>query len=110
LGDLSGLTEKVATLVLNLYTVEKQRKKSAFTTFLREMIGRPKLSKKINTGYTLNNDVSSMRYLGELPSLEEKVATLALNLYTVRKQRNGTLLYNFFKKIYWSKNLGTGKM
>jgi hypothetical protein len=39
LGDSSGLEEKVATLALNLYTVEKQRKKSVFTTFLREMIG-----------------------------------------------------------------------
>jgi len=39
LGDLPGLEEKVATLSLNLYTVEKQRKKSAFTTFSRKMIG-----------------------------------------------------------------------
>jgi hypothetical protein len=55
-------------------------------------------------------DVSSLRYSGDLSGLKEKVATLALNLYTIHKREIQNPFYNFFQQIYWSKILGNGKM
>ncbi len=51
-----------------------------------------------------------MRYLGDSSGLEEKVATLALNLYTIRKREIQNPFYNFFQQIYWSKIPSTGKL
>ena len=51
-----------------------------------------------------------MWYLGDFPSLAEKVATLALNLYTVGEGRISNPSDNFFSKIYWSENLGILKI
>ena len=94
LGDFPNVVEKVAALALNLYTVEEGRSNIDLTTFSRKSIGRltPKKS-----GFK-NDDVSSLRYSGDFPSLMEKVATLALNLYTVGEGRSNIDLTTFFVK------------
>jgi len=99
LGDFPSLEEKMATLALNLYIVRKQRHRTLLYNFFKQIYWPINLGTGKMRGCWKKADVSGLRYLGDFPSLTEKVATLALNLYTVRKQRKKSGFTTFLREM-----------